>query len=583
MDHAPFLPIDHFHPSKFNAILQLVPHNEIFASATDMHRVQKQIINNHNLCPDPIVSELSTHLFQSDGTKINRLLNAGPYDHKIQDGLSCLVDALIFDEPGVPNGKLRAWLSNLQRINSISQEGQVYNVPVDDQPDIFALKTPKSQTLDDLQHEAFIGLLINSLRSKVPNFMHTYGIFKCPSPPSLAKNQYVCGYHGKNVSQLIVENIRHGQPLKNIKINNNSQILNIVLQVINALNVANAAFGFVHYDLHIGNIMVIELPSPISIPIYMPDDTIQYIITRQLVKIIDYGFSRVEINNTIFYRFGYDKYNITGLNFPAFDIQRFILTWYALLSKQEFTGREVFSSLYNFFQPSMSVDARIKLYSHHDLFQPDYDQLDKTHDMCIDYIFRHHLRDLVFVNRQPGRSTPLSICTECYSWEDFVTTLFDDTVKPNSIVTYFQGLAKIIGLPDSDHKRELLHFIQSVDVIALYNSELPVIYNIIESSFTFLSKFVLTVGMTPDEYITALTLLATVRDRMTIVRQWIDYAMVLLTDNNLQVCLDAVNQYDHNMIILSNTIMDFDRYFKANKYPVVLHDMYFLAVDRIIS
>ena len=76
------------------------------------------------------------------------------------------------------------------------------------------------------------------------------------------------------------------------------QFMSMYLQILFSLHTAYTDFGFTHYDLHGGNIMVQKTNNNqiVYIP-YMYKGTKYYVMTRSIAKIIDYGKSHVDLND----------------------------------------------------------------------------------------------------------------------------------------------------------------------------------------------------------------------------------------------------------------------------------------------
>ena len=75
------------------------------------------------------------------------------------------------------------------------------------------------------------------------------------------------------------------------------QFMAMYLQILFSLHTAYTDFGFTHYDLHAGNIMIQKTyqNETVYIP-YMYKNTTYYVMARGIAKIIDYGRSHVDIN-----------------------------------------------------------------------------------------------------------------------------------------------------------------------------------------------------------------------------------------------------------------------------------------------
>ena len=137
---------------------------------------------------------------------------------------------------------------------------------------------------DEFLHEAFIGFVLNKLRCYIPNFVYTYAYYKTQEENY---NPYI----------IVIENIENAINLEDIIQNlDNIEYFTILIQILNAFNLAYDFFKFTHNDLHDGNILIQKFEENITIPIYI-NNNITYIKTKYLAKIIDFGQSYIRLDN----------------------------------------------------------------------------------------------------------------------------------------------------------------------------------------------------------------------------------------------------------------------------------------------
>lgn len=200
-------------------------------------------------------------------------------------------------------------------------------------------------------HEIFIGLVLNQLRSYVPNFVYTYGYFETDDD---TYNPYA----------IMIENIDNSIPLEDI-IKNLSGIeyFRILIQILNALNVASIHFDFCHQDLHDGNILIQKFETPIKIPLYLEGRT-KYIRSKYLATIIDFGQSYVKIKNQ---SYGVDNrdelMNFLSKSKPINDIYK--LLCFSGFTAQRSNNEEVYdliSRIYQFFDQKKTLKSRLKFF-----------------------------------------------------------------------------------------------------------------------------------------------------------------------------------------------------------------------------
>jgi hypothetical protein len=173
-----------------------------------------------------------------------------------------------------------------------------------------------------LEHEALIGFLMNALRPVIPNYMYTYCYFECGED------------NGKNICSkftsrdyIAVENIHNNKTLYNSIIDKNftsyknsvGDVLDIILQILSSLSVAQKYYKFMHNDLHNNNVLLQENIAGIYIPIYKDGKLIMNFKPRYIARIIDFGMSNITLSNGV--KFQYKDKEFNGL----FDIYKIIM------------------------------------------------------------------------------------------------------------------------------------------------------------------------------------------------------------------------------------------------------------------
>ena len=143
--------------------------------------------------------------------------------------------------------------------------------------------------------EISVGLLLNTIYEEVQNFMYCYGGFQC----SVQKKDIskICLLSAdENLTNIgLFEYIQDSNSLGSI-INqiHFKNLLIIILQVINALSIANKRLNFSHGDLHLENILIQSLNEEKIIKIKQT-----FVSTYLIPKIIDYGYSSFYLNEEI--------------------------------------------------------------------------------------------------------------------------------------------------------------------------------------------------------------------------------------------------------------------------------------------
>lgn len=135
--------------------------------------------------------------------------------------------------------------------------------------------------------EAIIGIILERLKWNTPSFTRIYGF------------QYDINDTKKPV-YMLQEKL---QPLVDyISFDDQSPIrfLHCVVQIIQALYVAQEKSRYVHYDLHIGNIMARPWDNKKTVRIYeLGNGNYFYTFINFDTVIIDYGHNRMETNNSV--------------------------------------------------------------------------------------------------------------------------------------------------------------------------------------------------------------------------------------------------------------------------------------------
>jgi hypothetical protein len=166
------------------------------------------------------------------------------------------------------------------------------------EPGVFAIKN--KETISGLITDFLIGVLgLNPLRQEIPNFIFTYGIFKCSRPMIRDDKLIDWCYDYNNIPYLMIESINPPLQLSHVMRGIDiSLFLNLYCQVILAIQLANERMSFCHNDLHEGNILVRDTPySKYYYLCYKLKNTTYYLYTNKIATIIDFEFSSIKLNN----------------------------------------------------------------------------------------------------------------------------------------------------------------------------------------------------------------------------------------------------------------------------------------------
>jgi hypothetical protein len=357
-------------------------HAENFKRIVQQQRTDElSIINETNsFCP---LNGLSSRT--ATPKNIDKALEEGSEDPNILRTLMCLNNSLdTSNDNEIGKGfPVRKYFTNLKQIGSPSVEGYAATAQIrggEERPYVIkSPQVPNPRTSENILHEYFVGAFgTNFLRGDIPNFSFVMGVFQC-SPPYISDRKVLtyCQNDNSNnqVYNVLYENITDSMSLGDFIIKGCSykDYLNVITQIVLALNLANKKIDYTHYDMHTENVLIKRLPHEIYIP--YPEG---YLKTKYLAIIIDlgrnhikyqgvnYGFSLV--NGGIFpdrSYYMYDIYKILGssLSVAAFGNKNPNMFRGAsdssILSKGMMINAEVFTrgkELLRYFYPTIHKD-----------------------------------------------------------------------------------------------------------------------------------------------------------------------------------------------------------------------------------
>jgi len=174
---------------------------------------------------------------------------------------------------------------------------------------------PEDTTNDSLDTEFFRGLVVNTLRARCPNFMYTYGYIYThgrlskpdPEKPDKVRIHLASPEEdGKPMSMLMLEHLdgetvygtlddlmtRHTD---NERMGSAMVVLQVLVQTLLALQIAQNEFKYTHYDLNVNNVMLVPLAQP-SWLVYDIDGQEYWLRTTYRVVIIDHARTRIGVD-----------------------------------------------------------------------------------------------------------------------------------------------------------------------------------------------------------------------------------------------------------------------------------------------
>lgn len=215
------------------------------------------------------------------------------------------------------NKDIRQWLTRLYIPNINSAIGMaVFNgfYYMDNNLVLKTVQQKRSNSI--LVHEYYIGLYMNEMRKYIPNFMYTYGLFKCgtliPEDP-----KSLCETTG-DTNFLLLEYIKGESLLEYVKNKSLKEIYTVLFQIVASLHMANEKFGFIHKDLHAGNIIIRPLKHKTYIKYDMFGSSL-YLLCDNIATFIDYGYSEI-VNPDKNIKMNYNYYPNDCINNIGYDI-----------------------------------------------------------------------------------------------------------------------------------------------------------------------------------------------------------------------------------------------------------------------
>lgn len=226
------------------------------------------------------------------------------------------------------------WFSVPEKLHVDSTQSIIYLMELKQSRDKIIdiiLKIDRKSTEKNSYREYFITLTqLNNLRYYLPNFMMTYGQFKCIKPSVSTEKIYfkkMCQPKGNYVNYTLYERIvgiSLETYLTSYKLKYET-FINCFVQLLFALEKAQEKCGFTHFDLHYDNIILKE--SDISeYDVYCNGVKYTVEIDDYIPVIIDYGHACVKKYNGNTYRYiGYGDFPEHGMmNFivPGYDMYK---------------------------------------------------------------------------------------------------------------------------------------------------------------------------------------------------------------------------------------------------------------------
>lgn len=194
----------------------------------------------------------------------------------------------------------------VKRIDQKSANGIIYvvkmrNAKPEYKHNKLLIKVQRSQYSDPPSYEYYVGRALNTLRGmNVSNFALVYGRFRCGynesgrtlCDPRHQKRthvlyEYITSLSGKTITLSEYIDSKIDDTRKTIN------VINILIMLMISLQKAQDHLSFTHYDLHLGNVLLVELNASYSFAYEYKGKTYT-IVLDYFPFIIDYGRSYVD-------------------------------------------------------------------------------------------------------------------------------------------------------------------------------------------------------------------------------------------------------------------------------------------------
>ena len=218
----------------------------------------------------------------------------------LHHNIACMIDLLLNGNPdGTAIELIHTFFTSLRVVSTDSVEG-IGLIPLMETESPVFVKVSKTKQRDNIIHEAFVGTFCtNLLRNLVPNFTYVYGYTEC-DPPIIQNKREVSSWCenksiGTDLTYLFMENVKNAIPLRKfITTTTLPEVMNILLQITQALQIAWDTHTYQHNDLHYENVMIRTFSRPVKVPFYFGNVGLY---SPHVPYIIDYGFSTFSYRN----------------------------------------------------------------------------------------------------------------------------------------------------------------------------------------------------------------------------------------------------------------------------------------------
>lgn len=263
---------------------------------------EKAFLKEVSSCPNRI-KKLQNNLSNLQAKELKSYVGSQFFNPDVMKAAMCVSESIYYSpqtkgDISFPNIRIRNWIRNLDQIGAESVEGYAMRGSLKDADNFFIVKAPRNPKSEDLIHEYFVGVFgLNKLRSYVPNFAYVFGGFACSPPiidPETKKVVAWCNNNKANVNYILYENIAPAVSFDTyVETCTPTQFLEMYLQILYALHIAEKKIQFTHYDLHGENVLIRDIGKSNFLIKYETENGLEYLLTDRVATIIDFGMAHI--------------------------------------------------------------------------------------------------------------------------------------------------------------------------------------------------------------------------------------------------------------------------------------------------
>ena len=279
---------------------------DVILPVADQERLIKKIIEDHVGFCEP--KNFGNYNFE----EMKKYQRTKFYDQSVHRALRCIISSILAED-GV-GGKAR-FTHIMNRMMKLDEGANGVVMKVDgknlsrkgnfadfDKHGLMIAKLSKGDD-EDIEREFVVGDVLNQLRDSLPHFALVYGLLD--NCDSVFTDGELCS--GKGTRKILLMEKINGPSFEKWLLNTADDadgirdLFSIWIQLMYALGVANARFGYAHHDLHGKNVIIRELDDYKYIPLTFLDKII-FLKTKVVPTIIDFGYSRIDYTTLDFTR-----------------------------------------------------------------------------------------------------------------------------------------------------------------------------------------------------------------------------------------------------------------------------------------